>query len=106
MLVKKNNFVKLLTKCDVFINASSLGNLKLVNKSPLKTNQIKHLKNKYVFDVNFKPRFTKLIKIAIQQKIDNQNGKAMNLFQACEAFKKVYPNLNLTKIVKIMSSVK
>ena len=93
-------------KTDIFINASSLGNLKLRQKSPLKNIEISWLINKYIFDVNFKPKITKLNRIASTFKIKNQNGKAMNLFQACEAFKKAYPKYQLSKIKNIMMKVK
>ena len=106
ILINKQNFKNFLKKTDVFINASSLGNLKLKQKSPLKNIEISWLINKYIYDVNFKPKFTKLIKLASTLKIKNQNGKAMNLFQACEAFKKAYPKYSLTKIKKIMIKAK
>ena len=106
LLINKENFKNFLMKTDIFINASSLGNLKLRQKSPLKNIEISWLINKYIFDVNFKPKITKLNRIASTFKIKNQNGKAMNLFQACEAFKKAYPKYQLSKIKNIMMKVK
>lgn len=106
LLVDKKSFNSFILKSDVFINASSLGNLNLRQSSPLKNSQILLLINKYIFDVNFKPKISKLIRIASSQKIKNQNGKSMNLFQACEAFKKAYPKYKLIKIKNIMMKVK
>ena len=56
LLINKENFKNFLMKTDIFINASSLGNLKLRQKSPLKNIEISWLINKYIFDVNFKPK--------------------------------------------------
>ena len=66
----------------MFINATSVGNLSLKNKVLITDDQIKNYKNKYIYDVNFKPEETKLLKKAKYYKIKNQNGKSMNLFQA------------------------
>ena len=63
-LISKRNFKDFLLKSDVFINASSLGNLKLKQRSPLKKIEISLLINKYIYDVNFKPKSSSSVFIA------------------------------------------
>ena len=104
-IVKIEEFDYFLKKSEVFINATSVGNLSLKNNVPINDKQINYLKNKYIYDVNFKPKKTKLLHKAKHLKIQNQNGKSMNLYQAIEAFKFSYPKFSKTKIFNLLKSL-
>ena len=58
----------------------------------------------FILDVIYQPDKTLLLSIADYLGIPNQNGLKINLLQAAIGFAKVYPDKNLNKIYKIMSS--
>ncbi len=104
-IVESNTFNDFLKKSEVFINASSVGNLSLKNLNLLKDNQVKYFRNKFIYDVNFKPEKSKLLLNADKHNIKNQNGKLMNLFQAIEAFKLSYPKFSKKKIFNTLKKL-
>ena len=66
---------------------------------------LKSFKNlMFILDVIYQPDKTLLLSIADYLGIPNQNGLKINLLQAAIGFAKVYPDKNLNKIYKIMSS--
>ena len=76
-----------LKKFDAVINCSSIGFNKQKNKSPLSFNQLKSaLKKLNVFDIIYKPKFTKLILNSKKNKLKVLSGLDMNLRQAVLAF--------------------
>ena len=72
-------------RCEVLINATSIGMYPNIKCSPVSKIYMKNLK--YVMDVVSNPIETSLIKNAKSLKIKNSNGLTMSLFQAKAQFK-------------------
>jgi shikimate dehydrogenase len=102
------NIVNLdLEKFDTIINCTSLGFGKLINKSPISFNKLKNNKKKLnIFDIIYKPKFTKLILDAKKKNFKTLNGLDMNLRQAVLAFGYVMKKTKQNKLtLKYMSSI-
>ena len=96
-----NSSINNLNDFDVIINATSAGFLNK-NKSPISEKKLKYVKNKFIFDVIYQPRISKLLKMANH---NNKilNGELMNMMQAVFAFSIATKIANKNKIFKLMS---
>jgi 3-dehydroquinate dehydratase/shikimate dehydrogenase len=70
-------------KIDILVNATSVGMLPEMNKSPVSG---KYLKNMLVFDAIYNPSETKLVKLAKKNKCKTISGKKMFVYQAEKQF--------------------
>lgn len=101
----KNIYHLNLEKFDTVINCSSIGFGKQKNKSPLSFSQLNNASKKLnVFDIIYKPKYTKLILNSKKNKLKNLNGLDMNLRQAVLAFgyanNKLKKNLSTYKFMR------
>ena len=79
---------------DIIINATSLG---LNENDEIKLNYEKISKNKFFYDVIYKPKQTNFLKIGKELGNRTENGKMMFIYQAFAAFKVwhgIQPNIN------------
>ena len=91
-----------LKKFDIVINCSSIGFDKQKNKSPLTFLQLRNASKKLnIFDIIYKPQFTKLLLNSRKNKLRILNGLDMNLRQAVLAFG--YTNNKLKKNKKTLT---
>ena len=94
----KNDILK---KADMIINCTSIGFGKLINKSPIKLEKSKNLK--YVYDIIYNPKLTKLLQDAKNLNINTINGMNMNLYQAVYAIHQVLKKkYNIKTIYRVL----
>lgn len=91
---------------DLIINATTVGTKETINESPIPYDLFSKMKtNTLIYDINYDPPKTTLIKIAEKKGLKTINGLRMNLIQAVLAYK--YTNdtsLSNNQIYKIMNS--
>lgn len=101
------NFSKInntLINMDIIINATSIGAVGQLNKTPISKENFKLVKkNAIIFELNYYPSKTLLQKMADKNKIKNMNGSEMNILQAALAMNYVL-NFNYKKILKYMKN--
>jgi shikimate dehydrogenase len=99
-----------LTNVDIIINCTSLGNINTPNQSPLSLDQIKRLSlNTIIYDINYQPNQSLLLKYANSCGVKTLSGKLMNVEQAISSFKyalkRYAPLLDESLIREIMNNV-
>jgi len=87
-----------LSKADVLINATSLGNSKDANRSPLSESEFKKVRHgARLLDVNYtKTGATTYLEYGRRLGLKGIDGSLMNLMQALFAFKLAHPNVSQT----------
>ncbi len=85
--VNWNQLSDLLEDMDIIINCTSLGSGEFTKESPLSERDICRIKkNTLVYDINYNPTETLLLKMARKHGCKTINGIKMNLYQAAVAF--------------------
>lgn len=91
---------------DLIINATTVGTKESLNESPIPNELFSKMKSStLIYDINYDPPKTKLMKIAEKKGLKTINGLRMNLIQAVLAYK--YTNntsLSNNEIYRIMDS--
>ena len=91
---------------DLIINATTVGTKESLSESPIAIELFSKIKSStLIYDINYDPPETRLMKIAEKQGLKAINGLRMNLIQAVLAYK--YTNntsLTNNKIYRIMNS--
>ena len=86
-----------LSKINLIINCTPLGsNLKskYLNKTRVSEKDLKKLnKDTFIFDIIYKPKLTKLLRLSKKLKLQHSNGVEMNTLQAKIALEMVYKNI-------------
>ena len=97
-----------LSDVDIVINATSLGNINNLQKTPINKSSFKKFKkNTFFFDINYQPRKTLFLKYADESGFRFCNGLHMNLSQAVIAFNVVNKiNSKYNKTYNLMRKVK
>lgn len=107
-LLDLKNISEYIKDVDIVINATVLGNINNLNKTPIKKPDfLKFRKNTFFFDINYQPRKTLFMKYARELGFKTCNGLYMNLSQASIAFN-VVNNIKASKntTYELMKKVK
>lgn len=96
-----NKIEEILKKCDVIINATSVGMFPNVNDSIIDENLIPE--KKIVMDIVYTPLKTKFLKFAENKNCEIITGEKMLIYQAAEALK-IWLNLSPSDVVEIMKN--
>ena len=91
---------------DLIINATTVGTKESLSESPIEIELFSKIKSSIlIYDINYNPTETRLMKIAKEKGFKAINGLRMNLIQAVLAYKYTN-NTSLTKnqIYRIMNS--